>query len=109
MQIHNVQADKAEYLDIEMQTYNLIECSDNYAKASGSLSQYQKDIPNDSKAISESFKFKSKTTGRNHADGNTKNGEIVKPLIYFSNFSRIFGIPLINCKTKLSAKLVRKL
>ena len=52
MQIHNVRADKAEYLDIEMQTYNLIECSDNYAKASGSLSQYQKDIPNDSKAIS---------------------------------------------------------
>lgn len=109
MQIDNVQTDKAEYLDIAMQTYNLIECSDNYAKASRDLWQYQKDIPNESKAISKSFKFKSKTTGRNHTDGNTKNDEIVKPLKYLSNFSRTFGIPLINCKTKLSAKLARKL
>ena len=45
--------------------YNLIEYSDNYAKASGSLWQYYKDRPNDNLADSESFKSKIKITGKN--------------------------------------------
>ena len=38
--------------------YNLIECSDNYSKTSGSLSKYYKDEPNDNIADPESFKSK---------------------------------------------------
>ena len=35
--INNTQIDYAEYTDIVMLMYNLIECSDNYSKTSGSL------------------------------------------------------------------------
>ena len=43
--INNTQIDNAEYIDIVMPMYNLIEYSDNYSKISGSLWQYYKDIP----------------------------------------------------------------
>ena len=43
--INNTQIDNAEYIDIVMLMYNLIEYSDNYSKTSGSLWQYCKDIP----------------------------------------------------------------
>ena len=35
--INNIQIDNAEYIDIVMPMYNLIEYSDNYSKTSGSL------------------------------------------------------------------------
>ena len=41
-----------------MPIYNLIEYSDNYAKASGCLWQYHRNEPNDNLADSESFKSK---------------------------------------------------
>ena len=55
-----------------MPMYNLIEYSDGYSKASGSLWQYYRDDPNDNIAQSESFKSKIKITGKTLADGNTK-------------------------------------
>ena len=78
-----------------MPMYNLIEYSDNYAKTTGSLWQYCKDIParNDNDEIiifanantTDSFKFKAKIKGRNENDG-TKDVEIMVPLRYLSNF-----------------------
>ena len=38
--INNTQIDNAEYIDIVMPMYNLIEYSDDYLKTSGSLWQY---------------------------------------------------------------------
>ena len=35
--INNTQIDNAEYIDIVMPTYNLIEYSDNYSKTSGTM------------------------------------------------------------------------
>ena len=43
--MNNTQIDNAEYIDIVMPMYNLIEYSDNYSKTSGSLWQYCKEIP----------------------------------------------------------------
>ena len=43
--INNTQIDDAEYIDIVMTMYNLIEYSDNYSQTSGSLWQYCKEIP----------------------------------------------------------------
>ena len=43
--INNTQIDNAEYIDIVMPMYNLIEYIDNYSKTTGSLCQYCKDIP----------------------------------------------------------------
>ena len=44
-EINNTQIDNAKDIDIAMPMYNLIEYSDNYAKTTGSLWQYCKDIP----------------------------------------------------------------
>ena len=43
--INNTQIDDAEYIDIVMSMYNLIEYSDNYSKTYGSLWQYCKEKP----------------------------------------------------------------
>ena len=42
--INNTQIDNAEYIDIVMPMYNLIESSNNYSKTSGSLWQYCNEI-----------------------------------------------------------------
>ena len=43
--INNTQIDNAEYIDIVIPMYNLIEYSDNYSKISGRLWKYFKNIP----------------------------------------------------------------
>ena len=99
--INNRDIDTDRDIDIVMPMYNLIEYSDNYSKTSESLWQYYRDEPNDNIADSESFKSKVKITGKTPAAGNTKDGEIIVPLKYLSNFWRILKIPLINCEVNL--------
>ena len=72
-EINNTQIDNAKDIDIKMPMYNLTEYSYNYAKATGSLWQYCKDIParnNNNEIIeitagnpTDSFNFKLKITG----------------------------------------------
>ena len=78
--INNIQIDNAEYIDVVMPMYNLIEYSDNYSKTSESLWQYYRDDPNDNITQSESFKYKFKITGKTPAAGNTENVKIAVPL-----------------------------
>ena len=108
-EINNTQIDKAKDIDIVMPMYNLNEYSDNYAKTTGSLWQYCKDIPaRNSDAIvifaennlTGSFNFKVKFTGQSGDDG-TKDVEIMVPLKYLSNFWRTLEMPLINCEVNL--------
>ena len=109
-EINNMQIDNAKDIDIVMPMYNLIEYSDNYAKLSGSLWQYYKDIPalnaNDEIIIfadgnlTDLFNFKLKITGRTGNNG-TKDVEIMVPLKYLSNFWRILEMPLINCEVNI--------
>ena len=90
--INNTQIDNAEYIDIVMPMYNLIEYSDNYSKTSGSLWQYCKDIPavNDNGDIvdfnganaTDSFNFKTKITGQTDNNRRIDNVEIMAPLKY---------------------------
>ena len=90
--------------------YNLIECSDNYSKTSGSLWQYCKDIPavnNDGNIVNfnganatDSFNFKTKITGQTNNNGRI-DVEIMIPLKYLSNFWRTLEMPLINCEIEL--------
>ena len=91
---NNKDIDTAQDIDIVMPLYNLIEYSDNYSKASGSLWQYYKDEPNDNLANSESFKSKVKITGNTPAGGNTKDVKIIVPLKYLSNFWITLEMPL---------------
>ena len=109
-EINNTQIDNAKDIDIVMPMYNLIEYSDNYAKTTGSLWQYCKDIParnNDDEIIifdgnntTDSFKFKAKITGKTGNNG-TKDVEIMVPLKYLSNFLRTLEMRLINCEVNL--------
>ena len=109
-EINNTQIDNANDIDIVMPMYNLIEYSDNYAKTTGSLWQYCKDIPardaNDEinkfrrSSTTDSFKFEAKMTGQTGDDG-TKNVEIMVPLKYLINFWRTLEMPLINCEVNL--------
>ena len=48
--INNTDKHNAQDIDIVMPMNNLIECSDNCSKTSGSLLQYYKDDPNDNLA-----------------------------------------------------------
>ena len=109
-EINNTQIDSAKDIDIVMPMYNLIEYSDNYAKATGRLWQYCKDIPalnaNDDIIIfaegntTDSLNFKVKITVRTENNG-TKDVEIMVPLKHLSNFWRTLEMPLINCEVNL--------
>ena len=109
-EINNTQIDNAKDIDIVMPMYNLIEYSDNYAKTTGSLWQYCKDIPArdnnnliegfTAANLTDSFDFKAKITGRTE-NGGTKDVKIMVPLKYLSNFWRTLEMPLINCEVNL--------
>ena len=88
--INNTQIDSAEYIDIVMPMYNLIEYSANYSKTFGRLWQYCKDIPavgDDADIVgfnganaTDSFYFKTKITDRTNNDGIIKV-EIMKIML----------------------------
>ena len=109
-EINNTQIDNAKDIDIVMPMYNLIEYSNNYAKTTGSLRKYCKDIParngNDEiivfgvNNVTDSFNFKVKIIDQTGNVG-TKDVEILVPLKYLSNFWRTLEMPLINCEVNL--------
>ena len=109
--INNIQIDNAEYIDIVMSMHNLIEYSDNYSKASGSLWQYYKEIPAVDNAgnivdfnganPTDSRNLKTKITGQTDDDGRIDNVKITVPLKCPSNFWRALEMPLINCEVEL--------
>ena len=76
---NNTQIDNAEYIDIVLPMYNLIEYSDNCSETFGSLWQYCKEIPAlnnngnivdfDEAIATNSFNFKTKITGQTNNNG----------------------------------------
>ena len=61
------------------------------------------DVPNDDSITnSQSFKFKTKITGKTPANSNTKNFEIVVPLKYLTNFWRTLEVSLFNYESNLN-------
>ena len=101
--INNTQIENAEYIDIVMPMYNLIEYGDNFSKPCGSLWQYCKDIPAVNNAVdiidssaantTDLFRFKTKITGQTNNDGEINGVEIMVPLKYPSNFWRTLEMP----------------
>ena len=106
--INNTQIDNAEYIDIVMPMYNLIEYSGNHWKTTGSLWQYCKEIPAVNNAglivdfnwANATDSLKTKITSQTNNDGRI-NFELMLPLKYLSNFWRTPEIPLINCEVEL--------
>ena len=59
--INGIKIDNAEDLDVIMAMYNLLECSKNYRKTTGSLWNYYRDQPSDPLSTnSKSFKYKTR-------------------------------------------------
>ena len=111
LEINDEHVDTAEYLDITMTMYNLIEYSDNYQDSSATIYQYKRDEPPEDDAVadltadnSSSFKDKVSLLRNPVLDGNiTKRSvKVVVPLKYLSNLFRSLEIPLINCTIKLN-------
>ena len=108
--------DDAEYLDLVIPMYNLIECGSNYSQTTGSLwfcskdevTNFNVDIANDDHF--KSLKYKAKLFGNaaaqddNAANGILKNAAIVVPLKYLSNFWRSVEMSLINYKVELKLR-----
>ena len=107
-EINNTQVDNAEYIDIVMPMYNLIEYSDSYSKTSGGLWQFCKGIPavnNNGNIVNfnganatDTFNFKAKITGQANDEGEISNVGIMVPLKSLSNFWRILEMPYIIAK-----------
>ena len=104
--------DDAEYLDVVMPMYNLIEYSDNYSDTLGSLWHFKRDESpvtaagnpdNVSVYNSSSFRYKSSFFKPLEAPDNGvfKDVKIAVPLKYLSTLWWSLEMPLINCKTHL--------
>ena len=107
-EINDTFVDYANFRNITMPMYNLIEYSDNYSDTSGSLWDFKRneivDNVNMTNDNAPSFEYKASLIGNTGNDG-TKNGvKIAVPLKYFSNFWRSLEMPLINCKIGLLLK-----
>ena len=108
--IINTQVANGKDIDVVMSMFNLIGYSNNYLKTSESLRQYFRAEPslNANHVITEfnganyakSFKSKAKNTGQTGANC-TKDVQIMVPLKYISNLSRILEMPLINLEVNL--------
>ena len=110
--INNTFIDNAEYLDIVMPMYNLLEYSKNYRKTARSFWNYCRDEPNNgiggennninySIKDSKSFDYKTSITGKLEGNNTEKKVEIVVPLKYLCNFQRTLDTPLFNCEINL--------
>ena len=95
--IDRIAIDDAEYLDLVMQMYNLLEYSPNYSGTTGSLWLYSKDKTTDfdvdiaNNDVFRFFKWKAKLLGSKVADeinGILRNTTIAAPLNYLSIFWR---------------------
>ena len=99
---------EANFINITMPMYNLIEYSDNYSHTSGSLWDFKRDkIYNDDMVVSNdnnapSFKYKPSNIGNTKANRTKNEVKIAVPLKYLCNFWRSLEMPLINCKIELS-------
>ena len=108
-EINDTFVDYANFLNITMPMYNLIEYSDNYSDTSGSLWDFKRDETDNNADVTNdinapSFKYTASLIG-NTGNNGTKNGvKIAVPLKYLSNFWRSLEMPLTNCKIELPLK-----
>ena len=131
--INSTLIDNAEDLDIVIPMCNLLEYSQNYSMASGSLWNYYRDgidDADDNASDGISFKYNTKIIGKTEArparpaqpqpnpDGSQPprpaqplipplNTVVTIPLKYLKNFWRSLDLLLINCEAELDLKWSR--
>ena len=110
-EINDTFVDYADFINITIPMYNLIEHSDNYSDTSESLWDFKRDeivnnenVTNDNNA--PSFKYKASLIGNTERNVTKKGVKLVVALKYLSNFWRSLEMPLKNCKIELSLKWI---
>ena len=100
-EINETFVDEADFINITMPMYNLIEYSDNYADTTVSLWRFRRDeiinnanVTNDNNA--HSFKYKSSIIGNANDNGRKSNVKIAVPLRHLRNFWKSLEMPLIT-------------
>ena len=108
-EINETFVDEADFINISMPMYKLIEYSDNNSDTSGSLWQFKRDeiinnadVTNDNNA--PSFKYKSNITGNTENNGRKNGVKIAVPLKYLSIKYFWRSLEMFNCKVELSLK-----
>ena len=89
-QIDETFIDEADFINITMPIYSLIEYSDNYSDTSGSIWQFRRDeIINNADAANDnnapSFKYKASIIGNTRDNGTKSKVKIAVPLKYVGN------------------------
>ena len=110
-EISDTFVDYADFINIAIPMYNLIEYSDNYSDTSGSLSDFKKDeIVNNADLTNDdndpSCKYKASLITNNETDGTKMGVKIAVTLKYLSNFWRSLEMSSINCKAELSLRRI---
>ena len=111
IEINDTFVDYADFINIAMPMYNLIEDSDDYSDTSESLWGFKRDdVVNNADVTNNdhapSFKYKASLITNTEANVTKKGVKIAVPLKYLSNFWRSLEMPLINCKVELSLKWI---
>ena len=105
-EINDTFADEADFINIAMLMYNLIEYSDNHSDTLGSWWQMKRDeIENnayETVANSSSFRYKSNFVDNTDNTRNLKGLKIAVPLKQLTKSWGSLEMPLINCKVELS-------
>ena len=105
-EINETFVDEADFINITMPMYNVIEYSDNYSDTSRSLWGFKRDKVADNANVTNnnvpSFKYKANLIGNTEANGIKKGVKIAVPLKYLSNIWRSLEMPFINSKVELS-------
>ena len=90
-EINGTFVDYAEFINITVSMYNLIEYSDNYSDTQGSLWDFKRDeidnnanVTNDNNA--PTFKYKANLIGNTEKNATKKGVKLAVPLKYLSNF-----------------------
>lgn len=109
LKINSTVIDNANFLNIIMPMYNLIEYSNNYVKTSGSLYNFARDEPlmvpahvwTSPSALAKFKKhenYKTAVSAAGSLDKENDNITLIVPFTYISTFFRSFEVPLINCE-----------
>ena len=93
--------DYANFINITMPMYNLIEYSDNYSDTSGSLWDFKRDETDNNTNVTNDdnaplFKYKASLIGDTGNDGMKNGVKRAIPLKYLSNFWRSLEMALTN-------------
>ena len=110
LKINDIFIGNADFINITIPMYNLIEYSDNYSDTSGSLWNFKRDeIINNADATNDNNSpYKASIIGNAENNGIRNGIKIAVPLKHLSNFWRSLEMPLINCKFKVSLNWIEK-